>query len=144
MSISSNYSIGIEAVGRKYRIVCGFIYQILFALGSACLGLVAYFVRDWRVLQFVISVPMFGLTALYWLNSYFITTATNAYYNFIRLIFRVVPESIGWLITKKHYPEVRKLVLRAADLNGTQIPESMFTSFGEVHESNQEIGVSQS
>lgn len=42
--------------------------------------------------------------------------------------FRILPESIRWLISKTHYHEVRKLVLRAADVNGTLFPERLFHS----------------
>ncbi|KAI9559821.1 hypothetical protein GHT06_013828 [Daphnia sinensis] len=82
---------GVEAVGNKYRVTSGFIYQIVYAAGSACLGVVAYFVRDWRALQLLISIPMFGFTAFFW----------------------ILPESIRWLITKKHYPQAKQLLLRA-------------------------------
>lgn len=57
---------GVEAVGKKYRVVVGFVYQLLFTFGSVVLGLVAYYVRDWKKLQLIISVPMFGLCTLYW------------------------------------------------------------------------------
>lgn len=52
---------GVEAVGQKYRTMCGFIYQILTAIGSIILGIVAYYVRDWKNLQLIIGAPMFLL-----------------------------------------------------------------------------------
>ena len=58
--------IGVEAVGKKYRVVCGFIYQLIFTVGNALLGLVAYYVRDWKTLQLIVSVPMFTFVAFYW------------------------------------------------------------------------------
>jgi MFS transporter, OCT family, solute carrier family 22 (organic cation transporter), member 4/5 len=57
---------GVEAVGQKYRVICGFVYQAMFSLGSALVGLIAFFVRDWRILQLVISLPMFTLTLFHW------------------------------------------------------------------------------
>ena len=55
-----------EAVGTKYRVMCGFIYQLMFVTGSILLGVAAYFIRDWKTLQLVISVPLFSFVALYW------------------------------------------------------------------------------
>lgn len=58
--------LGVEAVGVKYRIICGFIYQMLYSFGCACLGVIAFFVHDWMTLQLIISVPMFALVLIYW------------------------------------------------------------------------------
>ena len=63
--------VGVEAVGHKYRVICGFVYQAMFSLGSALVGLIAFFVRDWRMLQLVISLPMFTLTLFHWFESFF-------------------------------------------------------------------------
>jgi len=41
----------------------------------------------------------------------------------LKFVIRYVPESIRWLITKKKFTEVRKLVLMAAKMNGTSVPE---------------------
>jgi OCT family organic cation transporter-like MFS transporter 4/5 len=56
----------VEAVGKKYRVICGFVYQLVFTVGTSLLGLLAYYVRDWQTLQLIISAPMFALVALYW------------------------------------------------------------------------------
>ncbi|XP_059353609.1 organic cation transporter protein-like isoform X2 [Daphnia carinata] len=113
---------GVEAVGNKYRITCGFIYQIIYAAGSACLGIVAYSVRDWRLLQLVISIPMFGFTTFYW----------------------ILPESIRWLITKKHYPQVIQLLLQKTDVNQIHVvPDYVLAScHGETkrHIENSRLG----
>ena len=64
--IKTSYVAGVEAVGKNYRVICGFIYQLLFTVGAALLGPIAYFVRDWRILQIVISTPCFVFIAYYW------------------------------------------------------------------------------
>jgi len=92
---------GVEAVGQDYRLLCGLIYNLITSIGSILLGVTAYYVRDWRTLQLIIGLPMFSLLILHW----------------------YVPESIRWLITKKKFTEVRKLVLMAAKMNGTSVPE---------------------
>lgn len=126
--------VGVEAVGKKYRVVCGFVYQIMFALGSSSLGLVAFFIRDWRILQLVISTPMFILIALYW---WVPCLDYDLLYPLIKRVcfnyywIRILPESIRWLITKKKFSEARKLVLQASNVNGTHFPIKILNSFGE-------------
>ena len=57
---------GIEAVGKKYRAVAGFIFLMCYTISFATLGLIAYFVRDWRTLQFIVGVPLFIFVGFYW------------------------------------------------------------------------------
>ncbi|EFX70747.1 hypothetical protein DAPPUDRAFT_60927, partial [Daphnia pulex] len=97
---------GVEAVGKKYRVICGFVYyQLVFTVGTSLLGLLAYYVRDWQTLQLIISAPMFALVALYW----------------------IVPESIRWLIIKKRFSEARLLILKCAQMNKKSVPNHLIT-----------------
>ena len=59
---------GVEAVGKRYRVVCSFMYQLCYTIGSAFLGLIAFYVRDWRILQFIVGLPLFLGATLYWYN----------------------------------------------------------------------------
>lgn len=94
---------GVEATGLKYRTMVGCMYNAFFSVGCVIVGLVGYFIRDWRTLQLAISIPMFIPLVLYWL----------------------VPESIRWLITKKRLAEARELIDRAAKMNGKTVPEHL-------------------
>ncbi|XP_046647945.1 organic cation transporter protein-like [Daphnia pulicaria] len=97
------YVWGVEAVGESYRVVVGFMFQLLFTAGSAVLGIIAYFVRDWRKLHLIIGVPIFTFVSLYWM----------------------VPESIRWLIAKRRYKEAKELILKASKVNKRSIPDHL-------------------
>lgn len=55
--------------------------------------------------------------------------------------FRIIPESIKWLITKKHYPQVKQLLLRELGANGIQsASEYVLTSRrGEINHKIDEL-----
>ncbi|XP_046657878.1 organic cation transporter protein-like [Daphnia pulicaria] len=108
---------GVEAVGKKYRVICGFVYQLVFTVGTSLLGLLAYYVRDWQTLQLIISAPMFALVALYW----------------------IVPESIRWLIIKKRFSEARLLILKCAQMNKKSVPNHLITIPDDKKEDGKEI-----
>ena len=121
-----------EAVGKKYRVVCGFIYQLIFTVGNALLGLVAYYVRDWKTLQLIVSVPMFTFVAFYWyrikiLQHLRIDDLLSHSADLILDIQRIVPESIRWLVTKKRYSEAHFLIVKAAKMNNKSVPNYLIT-----------------
>ena len=41
------------------------------------------------------------------------------------LAYRIVPESIRWLVSKQEYLEARKLILKAAKVNGKMVPDEL-------------------
>ncbi len=73
----------------------GNLVQVPFALGEALVGLVAVGIRDWKTLQIVLSVPVYGLLVLYF----------------------ILPESPRWLIAKGRYKEARAVIEKAARWN---------------------------
>ena len=44
--------------------MAGILIQIPFAIGEALAGVLAIFIHDWRVYQYVLSVPIFLLSSL--------------------------------------------------------------------------------
>jgi len=57
---------GIEAASMEHRVLIGGLYQAIFAVGSGLLGLTAYFVRDWRMLQLAVGIPMIIMAVVTW------------------------------------------------------------------------------
>ena len=53
-----------EVMGPAYRIAMGILFQVFFSLGFMVDTGVAYAIREWRVFQFVISVPTAAMLIL--------------------------------------------------------------------------------
>ncbi|CAH0586908.1 unnamed protein product [Chrysodeixis includens] len=71
------YVLIIELCGKSFRPYASGLQEIPFLVSYISLPIIAYFVRDWRPLQLVTSVPWVVVIAYYWL----------------------IPESPRWLIT---------------------------------------------
>lgn len=71
-------------VGGKYRTTIPVIYQLPFGLGNAVMAGLAYWLRDWRKLEFALAA-LSSLFILYWFW---------------------VPESPRWLIATGQTDEV--------------------------------------
>ena len=84
-----------EIIGVKWRELVGVLYQVPFNLGHLSLPLFAYFIRDWRTLQFALSIPSVILISYYWL----------------------IPESPRWLFTIGRVDESVKVLEKAAKWN---------------------------
>lgn len=50
-SFMTSFVLATEFVGTKYRTLCGILIEIPFALGELYLCFLAYFIRDWQILQ---------------------------------------------------------------------------------------------
>ena len=50
-SFMTSFVLATEFVGTKYRAVCGIMIEVPFALGQLYIVLLAYYIRDWVILQ---------------------------------------------------------------------------------------------
>lgn len=84
-----------EITGVRWRELILVLYQIPFNLGHLTLAGFAYFIRDWRYLQFALSIPSIVLISYYWL----------------------VPESPRWLFAAGRVKEASAQLEKAAKVN---------------------------
>ena len=76
------FVLAVEYTGLKFTMFVGIVIAIPFAIGEFILGIEAYYIRDWKTLQTVSSIPWLILVPILWF---------------------CVPESPRWLIAKKRY-----------------------------------------
>ncbi|KAK6169201.1 hypothetical protein SNE40_020297 [Patella caerulea] len=98
------YVIGMELVGPSKRKYAGNIIMLAWVTGLFILGLLAYFIRDWKNLTLVITFPSV-LFLSYWL---------------------LLPESPRWLLSKGRYKEAEEIIRKAAKVNQVDLPENLF------------------
>lgn len=98
---SAAYILATEIVGPKYRIYTSATMSSTFALGQTLLGLIASAVLEWRKLTLVLFAPVFIIVFYYWL----------------------LIESHRWLLSKNKTDEAKKVLLRAAELNGKALSD---------------------
>eukprot|EP00095_Tigriopus_kingsejongensis_P008775 snap_masked-scaffold1505_size38140-processed-gene-0.0 protein:Tk08775 transcript:snap_masked-scaffold1505_size38140-processed-gene-0.0-mRNA-1 annotation:"organic cation transporter protein" len=99
----TSFVLCMEFIGPSYRTLCGFGIEIPFAVGELYVGLLAYFIRDWRTLQVVIAAPflVFFLYAL-WL-----------------------PESIRWALAKGKMDVAKETLKKMAKWNKIAISDEV-------------------
>ncbi|XP_055954670.1 organic cation transporter protein-like [Patella vulgata] len=93
-----------ELVGPSKRKYAGNIIMLAWVIGLFILGLLAYFIRDWKNLTLATSVPTILLFSYWWL----------------------LPESPRWLLSKGRYKEAEEIIRKAAKVNQVDLPENLF------------------
>ena len=56
------FVLAVEHAGSRFTMLIGVAIMIPFAMGEASLGLAAYLVRDWKLLQVITHLPLMGRT----------------------------------------------------------------------------------
>lgn len=99
----SAFIISVEMMGPSARMVAGIVIEFFFAGGVMLLAVMAYYIRSWVWLQLCSSVPI----------------------SFFLLYYFAIPESPRWLLSKTKFGKFRKIIQRAAQMNGKTIPEDV-------------------
>ncbi|KAM8974296.1 organic cation/carnitine transporter 2-like [Pelodytes ibericus] len=105
------FILGSEILGKSVRIIFSTLgVCIFYAVGYMLLPLIAYFIRDWRMLLLALTIPGLFCIPLWW----------------------VIPESPRWLISQGRFAEAEDIIQKAAKKNGITAPETIF-SITEMH-----------
>nr|XP_018905230.1 PREDICTED: solute carrier family 22 member 4-like isoform X1 [Bemisia tabaci]XP_018905231.1 PREDICTED: solute carrier family 22 member 4-like isoform X2 [Bemisia tabaci] len=89
------FIIGLELVGASKRTLFSTILCCFFPIGEVVIGLVMWWLQDWRSFLLAIYVPGLFIVSYFW----------------------VIPESIRWLAMKRRYREVLTVIQSIEDIN---------------------------
>ncbi|XP_056331308.1 solute carrier family 22 member 13 isoform X2 [Danio aesculapii] len=92
-----------EWIGVAQRSYAACLSQVLAALGQVMFLAVVYFVRDWRLDQFIMAGPIATVVIYIWF----------------------LPESARWLLDRGRNKDAKKLIQKAAAVNKRAVPESL-------------------
>ncbi|XP_070158321.1 organic cation/carnitine transporter 2 isoform X2 [Polyergus mexicanus] len=108
---SAGFILGVETIGVKNRVFGSAIMCCMFTIGEILLGLIASWLRSWRMLLRVVYAP--GLLAI--------------------LLPLVIPESIRWLLSKGKDDEVERIYCKMARMNNLQVTNEAINIFKELN-----------
>ncbi|XP_043923140.1 solute carrier family 22 member 13-like [Protopterus annectens] len=112
----NTYALVTEWSGVTQRACATIITHSCYAIGLMILAGVAYAIRNWRMLQLAMSLPMVILVYYIW----------------------TLPESARWLLTQGKNEEAKKYILQAATINKRTVPEAVLQKLKA--ESNKKMG----
>lgn len=101
------FIIGVEMVGPRKREMTSIVLNYFYAVGEALLGLAAWLIEDWKLLQFTLSIPPLFFVVYFWL----------------------VPESVRWLLARNEHEKAGAIIRRAAHVNQRQLSVELMASF---------------
>ncbi|VEN56066.1 unnamed protein product [Callosobruchus maculatus] len=96
------FVLGVELVGPKKRVLTGILSSSCYTFGEIFTAVAAWAVQSWRSLIFVLYSPIFLLISYIWL----------------------VPESVRWNLSKGRVEEAKKILRKAAKVNGKELSEN--------------------
>ncbi|XP_040200579.1 solute carrier family 22 member 5-like [Rana temporaria] len=100
------FILGAEILGKSVRIIFSTLgVCIFYAIGYMLLPLIAFFIRDWRMLLLALTIPGLFCIPLWW----------------------IIPESPRWLISQGRIAEAENIIRKAAKKNGITAPEIIFS-----------------
>lgn len=108
-SYMSIFILGMELVGRKKRAIGSVIISFVFSMGQVMLGLIAMYVRKFRLLQRIIYIPTFLVLSYIW----------------------IIPESIRWLLSKGRNQDAVTIIQKAARINRVDLSTKSLDSLRE-------------
>ncbi|EDW44438.1 GM22419 [Drosophila sechellia] len=95
------FLLAVELVGPKHRVLAATVISLTYGLAEALMGLVAKYLRDWRVFLRVLYTPAL-----------------------LHLIFIcLLPESVRWLLSQSKEMEAQTTLRRVAQVNRKALPE---------------------
>uniref|UniRef100_A0A8C5QEJ3 Major facilitator superfamily (MFS) profile domain-containing protein n=1 Tax=Leptobrachium leishanense TaxID=445787 RepID=A0A8C5QEJ3_9ANUR len=101
------FILGAEILGKSVRIIFSTLgVCIFYAIGYMLLPLIAFFIRDWRMLLLALTIPGLFCIPLWW----------------------VIPESPRWLISQARFGEAEDIIRKAAKKNGITPPDIIFNT----------------
>ncbi|XP_063078348.1 organic cation/carnitine transporter 2-like isoform X2 [Engraulis encrasicolus] len=98
------FALGSEILIKSARESFGILVAVLYGAGYTIPPVLAFFIRDWRILQTGLSLVVFIYIPLFW----------------------YIPESPRWLITQGRLQEAEAIIRAAAKRNGITPPEKIF------------------
>ncbi|KAH8418564.1 hypothetical protein KR222_002216, partial [Zaprionus bogoriensis] len=101
------FIIGVEMVGPRKREMTSIVLNYFYAVGEALLGLAAWLIADWKLLQYTLSVPPLFFVVYFWL----------------------VPESVRWLLARNEHERAGAIIRRAAHVNHRELSVELMASF---------------
>jgi len=96
----SMFVMATELVGPEKRALAGTLVWFYFTIALMILGLIAYFVRNWRTLLILSSAP--------WI--------------FVLAFWKFIPESVRWLLVKGKTDDARNVLENVAKVNKKEMP----------------------
>ncbi|XP_030828756.1 solute carrier family 22 member 3 [Strongylocentrotus purpuratus] len=100
--LQSSFVLANELVGPSKRAIAGTVIWVHFAVGYMALSLLAFYVRNWRHLQLVVSLLP----------------------TILLIIYVRTPESPRWLLSKGRIREATKVMRKLGKINGAEIKET--------------------
>nr|XP_046176573.1 solute carrier family 22 member 13 [Oncorhynchus gorbuscha] len=98
-----------EWVGVTKRSYASCLSQTFGGVGQCILAGMIFFIRDWRLAQFVMAVPVAVVAVYIWF----------------------IPESARWLLDQGKTEEAKKLILRVAAINKRTVPDTILEKIAE-------------